>query len=137
MDELRGWHIGELEERELEGQTPVLRHWIQENGRVYEEEFNAVIDLVRHRTKSPGKEIFRVARDEGDRAMAVMGCGDLPAGLPVEVFDQCGGWGSDGGLRLSQLSGKGFGRGALLGHGHGDRRRGQAGDDLVQRTRYR
>jgi L-amino acid N-acyltransferase YncA len=76
-DRIQGLTIGNLEEKDLDGLIPILRRWIQKDGRVLEEEFNAVLRRLIENTKGKEGNAYLVARDATGRAVGVMGFGEV------------------------------------------------------------
>lgn len=69
--------VGSLEERDLVHLIPVLRRWIRKDGRVIEEEFNAVLEKLRENATGKDENVYLVLRDGEGRVFGVMGFGGV------------------------------------------------------------
>lgn len=69
--------VGSLDEKDLVYLIPVLRQWIRKDGRVIEEEFNAVLEKLQGNLRGKDANVYLVLRDEEGHALGVMGFGEV------------------------------------------------------------
>jgi len=65
--------IGFLEEKDIPCLIPIVRMWVRKNGRVIEEECEAIIERFRGSLNRRNGDTYLVLREPGGRAVGVMG----------------------------------------------------------------